>query len=720
MKIKSLLIGMLACTALVGCSDDDVLNNAEMGNQQAEKMRAYMTFSIASSTNSSRGVVGGTTVGDGHGNQEHSGHETLGTKEEQKVNSILICFYNTDGNSNDGFSHLFTMTNNSSEEYEYMTGYSTQLVPDGDGYRLKDPIAINSTGTYNVMVAVNPSDALTIANATDKNGAKAIYDEILDGTATSVSAIIGSQKNNFMMTNRKSATITVTEDNNDPSNPAGKDAEAIEVERVVSKITFRPTKLSDTEMPSTLGSETNDGTNVYKINETVYKYDITKSNFWFKDTDGIYRYLTNLYKAEDPKGKVYWVHIVKGEDDKETTETLYEKIECPQEDDIEGGDADDDQYSGNLSTGAVKAYVVGKVDTGEIPETYVYVGSKEETGNKIPYYLKLTGYTLVNQNNEVHYVRHTSKDMVTGAPWGFVNSNNTYIFDPHSKDKSAIAFASTNPLVWDGTESASTYYNNDFATVAKNIANGTHKMSAFGTAGSSDVEKDVTPKDPKLESYDPEYNTTGSLLDYCLENAVLSTKQNALTSTGIIFEAQIYDKNGEALKYMLEWNGSFFKNFLALQEATKGTTDTNGDGTVDIADSPFWKYADEDYPSSDTERKKWAEALAEEEVILYHDGKCYYFSSEIEHFDNDTYTTDENGNVIIATDGGQGVMENAIMRNNVYSLSVNSVNKFGFSSINLESGVLEGEDSGTEQEKLYLTMKAKILPWIVRFNNINF
>ena len=33
MKIKSLLIGMLACTALVGCSDDDVLNNAEQENQ---------------------------------------------------------------------------------------------------------------------------------------------------------------------------------------------------------------------------------------------------------------------------------------------------------------------------------------------------------------------------------------------------------------------------------------------------------------------------------------------------------------------------------------------------------------------------------------------------------------------------------------------------------------------------------------------------------------
>ena len=188
------------------------------------------------------------------------------------------------------------------------------------------------------------------------------------------------------------------------------------------------------------------------------------------------------------------------------------------------------------------------------------------------------------------------------------------------------------------------------------------------------------------------------------KDIVLASKQNALTSTSIIFEAQIYDNAGNVVDYMIEYDGSFYKNFLALQQAT---IPTNG---TDITDSPFWGWADEDYPKTENERKEWATALAEKNAILYHDGKCYYFSSQIEHFDNDTESAD----------GGKGVMENAIMRNNIYSLAVTGVNGFGFSSINLGSGVLEGEESGTEQEKVYLTMKAKILPWIVRFNDIEF
>ena len=195
-------------------------------------------------------------------------------------------------------------------------------------------------------------------------------------------------------------------------------------------------------------------------------------------------------------------------------------------------------------------------------------------------------------------------------------------------------------------------------------------------------------------------------MDYVLENSILADNQNALTSTGVIFEAQIYNSEGDVVDHMLGWNGSYYPSFLALQEASMGTEDVNKDGAVNTADSPFWKYTDEAYKGMDDDQKKTlATELANAGVTLYQDGKCYYFSAEIKHFD------DNNENV-------KGVMEYAIMRNNIYSLSVASVNKFGFSSIDLKSGVLN--DSNTEQEKVYLTMKAKILPWIVRFNNITF
>ena len=136
---------------------------------------------------------------------------------------------------------------------------------------------------------------------------------------------------------------------------------------------------------------------------------------------------------------------------------------------------------------------------------------------------------------------------------------------------------------------------------------------------------------------------------------------------------------------------------------------------ADVLNSPFWKYTDQDYKKLSEEGKEtWATELANSKATLYQDGKCYYFSSQIEHYDNDE--VDEDGNIV---EKGKGIMENAIMRNNIYSLAVTNVNGFGFSKLDLQSGVLN-EESTTEQEKVYLTMKAKILPWIVRFNNITF
>ena len=95
-------------------------------------------------------------------------------------------------------------------------------------------------------------------------------------------------------------------------------------------------------------------------------------------------------------------------------------------------------------------------------------------------------------------------------------------------------------------------------------------------------------------------------------------------------------------------------------------------------------------------------------VITYRDGKCYYFSSQIKHYANQ----DDD-----ATSAGWGVMEFAIMRNNIYSLAVTNVDGFGYASTNIET--LTNSET-FEDLSVYLTMEAKILPWIVRFNDIEF
>ena len=83
MKIKSLLIGMLACSALVGCTNEDLSLEEQ---QQGEKMQAYISLAVNTATNSSRGSG---YVGDTDGSPEHSGHENAGTDAENEVKNIL-------------------------------------------------------------------------------------------------------------------------------------------------------------------------------------------------------------------------------------------------------------------------------------------------------------------------------------------------------------------------------------------------------------------------------------------------------------------------------------------------------------------------------------------------------------------------------------------------------------------------------------------------------
>ena len=687
MKIKSLLIGMLACTALVGCSDDDVLNNAEQENQQVEKMQAYMSFSIASSINSSRGMTGeGTTTGDNHGNQEHSGHENDGTTAENKVNSILIVFYNENESSEDGFSYKFTMTTTTAEDGTPTTAsddspkynsYSTRLVPEGtDGYRLESPFALNSLGSYKVLVVLNPSSKITSTSASNRATAKEIYDAIIAGSASSVEDIIGSSKNNFMMANRKEITINVSEKNNDPSTAAGKDDAPIEVERVVSKITFRH-KAAATDFPKNGIGEIKDGKDLYEITEQKYKTFFTPVNFWYLNpTTGIYDYLTSLYKAYDNHNVVYYVYV-----DAAGNTTFYKDSGKTHTGDLEGQKD-------------VPANIVTLADR---PTEFYYDGSKVEDGTA-NYYIQLKKFALVNLSKNVYYVRHTS-DLLGENPtvktFGYASTTN-YIVEPKTLSKSGMTFTTQPSLAWPTDVTATDYFSNDFITVTNAITNGTGDsyFTSFNSDDQGKVDNDITPTGgiPSSAPSDKEAENVGTLMGYCLENSVVASNQNALTSTGVIFEAQIYDENGEIVSPMFKYDNTLYPSLEALIFATAADDDKEM--------SPFRDLTDEKFNNGTITK----EQLAQRQITVYENGKCYYFSAEIKHFDDNAES--------------KGVMEYAIMRNNIYSLAVNSVDGFGFSSMDIQSGVLN--NSTTEQEKVYLTMKAKILPWIVRFNNITF
>ena len=89
-------------------------------------------------------------------------------------------------------------------------------------------------------------------------------------------------------------------------------------------------------------------------------------------------------------------------------------------------------------------------------------------------------------------------------------------------------------------------------------------------------------------------------------------------------------------------------------------------------------------------------------VKIYQGGKCYYYTSQIKHYDDGNNTTN-------------GVMEFAIMRNNIYSLAVTGIQHIG--DANLDGfNPADPDESATA----WIQVNAKILPWIVRFTDVEF
>lgn len=151
-----------------------------------------------------------------------------------------------------------------------------------------------------------------------------------------------------------------------------------------------------------------------------------------------------------------------------------------------------------------------------------------------------------------------------------------------------------------------------------------------------------------------EGNEGYKFMSYCLENSVTKDQQKMGLVTGIIFRGQIATADGTPVGTIYKYNNQFYRDEAALK--AKG---------INKAD-------------------------AEE----YTDGYCYYYAP-IEH----------------AT---EGVMNYAIMRNNIYALSIKEFSQIGYSRIDLIPGEMDGDKA------FYLKLSAKILPWKVRLNNIKF
>ncbi len=268
----------------------------------------------------------------------------------------------------------------------------------------------------------------------------------------------------------------------------------------------------------------------------------------------------------------------------------------------------------------------------------------------------LDGYYIVNLPKYYYSYRHTAVLTSMDEPvwninehFGNVKDVNGYVIDPYFFKKTIDASNFTN------ADKYYEYYFGDYSNP------NSVTWTAFKPVGTT-----------------PQYNTT-----YCLENCTLAPAQKNGYSTGVVFRAKVEpynnvyhlaadgtlqlvtDKNAypEVLYY---FNYNFYDSAEALAAAI---------GVTSVSSTNMDLYQAKKFEKSD-------------------DGYRCYYTYWIRHLDNFKPTS-------------MGVMEFAIVRNNLYRMLITNVSGLG-------SYVLPVNPDTPDEGETYLKVVLNVKPWIVR------
>lgn len=258
----------------------------------------------------------------------------------------------------------------------------------------------------------------------------------------------------------------------------------------------------------------------------------------------------------------------------------------------------------------------------------------------------LTDYQLVNLRNDAYYFRK-----VAGAD-GDWKTDNTF----GNGDQTGDNFVIDPYFIRKTVEAAN----------AENFV--TEWFGADKAYAENTVNYVALPKDGNH-----------TLLGYCMENTTTQKAQLNGYSTGIIFKATYAPKTVHALNQG--------QTDFVVTNYTAGET--------------FYSYGNVLYKNKQ-DIIKFYKIDANSELIKEYKGDnnkgaiCYY-KYWIRHMDNNNNEQ-------------MGPMEFAIVRNNVYKLSVSKVNELGDPTGGIDP------NNPDETSKMYLNVKVSILPWVVRKN----
>lgn len=574
MKIKGLLFGLFACAALAACTNDDIVENNGKGEQ--EKVKANLTLVIGAATNSSRAA-----------DNETGDTTDPGTGVESGVTDAVVLLHK------EGKEFAFFLT-------------SEQLNKQGSGTSItyEPQLTVAESGNYGVIVILNPCQEIKtainsfIGDGTLPSGKESMYDYI---TSYEVKATTGDNPtsaiatdNKFMMVNKVAVAANVVSNEKDKPSTA-----SVDVERVVSKITYMPTQTN----------------NFYKVEDTTVKYTVTTTDGW-RVENNIATYMTGM-ACGTLEGSAIYEH--KG---------VYYTSTGTQ------------HPAANDNPAATLFERTSDVN----PEAIKWTTTNENTTRN--WFVKLDKVALVNLSNSVYAVRRRATADTWNSPTFFGTlSSSEYLMDPNTLVKNNGE-----------TEYADYFYNVASAVKQVQVTN----MSDQETDDFKSYFKDL----PTVADEDK----VGTTLAYCFENIVKKANQNGNYVTGVIFRGQICNADGTSYNNnVYKYKGKYY---LSLAEAAAN----NGKSVTEV--------------EADTDN-----------LITYESGHCYYCSKDIFHHE------------------GSGTMERAIMRNNAYVLKVTGFKTIGSAEIVFPTDDEQGEDT---DKNFYLKLTSTILPWQVRFNNIEF
>lgn len=652
MKVKNYFWTLAAALALVGCSDDleNQKGGPEEGTEQA-KGEYYLHFSLDTpETKASDNPTGG---------EEGDGNEA-GTYAENYVENVALFFVEqTKGIQEAGakiVGKLFIGEDKLThpEETATTTNYVKTTEPiliSKDYYTvIKDEIDKGNLPKYAVLAITN------LANG-DKN---AFYTSITEGTSTvkdlqdavieEGNTNIGGKKGSFVMSSSGESYVTFEKYNNSKEFPAKL---SVTVERLSARIDFKATKVDGEDV------------NVYPIYARNDKGEIDNKNKIASVT------LTDMAVVNQFKGNVYdFKRVSVLGDDKNI---IWLGDETPAAGVQTNYVLDFDFYKKQIDESKGGSLTMTDTERANIYDNHVIAYNPDTHKNLAGYWSTyFTGSSqLADDDTKYTFVK-------------YVNENTT--------TQKAQKNGYSTGVVFKGT-----------ATILKAY------VRTFSTDDEMSGDRYVTGiawSEKKLEATDEVYIYKGMPYDNLETIQQLFVQKPIDKNLG----GDVADKTATGWEFDGAAGDAVIKSIESLEalETYKGYF-----ASTDLG---YRKYLDEKYAElSQSTDINWTEVqqsiswdtykinLTEDVLNNDYDIKCVkdnktvdcYYPYWIRHSNNGK--SDE-----------MGIMEFGIVRNNIYKLSVKSLNGFGITKLH--------PDTPDEDDQLYLAVDLYVEDWVLRYN----